>query len=412
MAHKKYGRYLTAIDIGTTKICVLILAETQEYLDVIGIGHHPSYGLSRGVVIDVQITADSIKKALLEAQKMAGVIVESAVVGISGGHIKSYNSTGVAPVKHREVRQVDIDRAIESARAIPISEDQEILHVIPQYFSIDSQPKVLNAMGMYGVRLESQVHIITGSVASAQNIIHSCELAGIKVIDIVLEQLASADAVLTDSEREMGVGILDIGGGTSDFALYKESKIRHSKVLPFAGNNFTNDLAVSLRIPREAAEQLKLSYGSVFRPKQDFSISVNLGYEGESKGIYAGMVADVLYARANEIFDFLTDEILEYKLAPFLQTGLVLTGGGSLLLGLRELAEKKFALPTRIGRPIYTLNAEHSIPDQLKNPMYSTGYGLAIYETGKRHKGAAQQTPLSTIGAVFHRMKSWICDFL
>ncbi len=246
-----------ALDIGTTKICVLVACfDKKGAVEILGFGQHPSYGLKKGVVVDINSTVDSIKKAVKKAEHMAGVTIDSATVGISGGHIQSFNSQGVVAVKKRDISQEDIDRVIEAAKAIPIPEDREILHVLPQYFRVDGQELVRDSLGMYGVRLEAQVHIITGAISSANNIIKCCEMSGIKVDDIVLEQLASAEAVLTQSERDLGVGILDIGGGTSDFAIYKDGRIRHSKVIPMGGNHFTNDLSIGMKVPANVAERL------------------------------------------------------------------------------------------------------------------------------------------------------------
>jgi len=408
------GKIVSAIDIGTTKICVLIATvDAHGQPDIIGIGKHPSYGLKKGVVVNIGQTVDSIKQAVQAAQDMAGVTIQSAAVGIAGGHIKSFNSTGVVAIKGRDVSQYDVDRVIEAAKAIPIPQDQDILHVLPQYFRVDGQEYVLDSLGMYGVRLESQVHIITGAISSAQNIIKSCELAGITVSDIVLEQIASADAVLTNSEREMGVGIIDIGGGTSDLAVYKDGRIRHSKVLPIAGNHFTNDLAIGLGIPRIKAEEIKKLYGSTHHENKNTSIDIDLGFEGGMKTVDTHLFGEILKFRAEELFELFSDEIQTFKLQTFMPNGIVLTGGGSLLPGIKKIAEEKTGIPLRLGIPITQAETPgHLIPDALKSPIYSTGYGLLLYAM-KEHKektlGGAHDT---TFTKVFKRMKSWIYDFL
>lgn len=418
MVSKKYfGRYLTAIDIGTTKICVIIAAvDSQGGFEVLGIGHHPSHGLKKGVVVHIGTTVESIKKAIKEAEGMAGIHVESAFVGISGGHIRSFNSTGVVAIKGHDVSQYDVDRVIEAAKAVPLPDGQEILHVIPQYFRVDGQEYVLDSLGMYGVRLESQVHIVTGAVSSAQNIIKACELAGIGVQDIVLEQLASADAVLTDAEREMGVGILDIGGGTSDFAIYKDGRIRHSKVIPVAGNHFTNDIAIGLGIPFSRAEELKRSYGSVCQERiveqKDKYVDVDLGYEGGIKTVQLSVPSEILRFRAEELFDLFLDEFIQFRIKQFMPAGLVLTGGGALLHDMKTLASKCLDMNVRIGIPgSYAQGAAHSIPDMLKSPVYATGYGLLVYATGTRGNQSKEQTKDAVVSALFKRMKSWIYDF-
>lgn len=418
MNRRTLGGYVAAIDIGTTKICVLIgTISSQGKLEIVGIGQHPSNGLRKGVVVNINLTVESIKAALTQAQEAAGFSIEAATVGISGGHIKSYNSTGVVAIKGKDVTQYDIDRVIEAAKAIPIPQDQEILHVLPQYFRIDGQEYVLDSLGMYGVRLEAQVHIITGAVASAQNIVKSCELAGIKVEDIVLEQIASADAVLTASERELGSGIIDIGGGTSDFAVYKDGRIRHSKVLSIAGSHFTNDLAVGLGVSKAQAEEVKRMYGSVFRSSRRYthgeSVALPQEFESTPKVVPLALIDEVLNFRAQEVFDFFADEIREYRLRSLMPSGIVLTGGGSLLQGIRELAEERLAMPVRLGNPISTQETHiSSLPDVLRSPIYSTAYGLMLYASGGRSRAEGNTTDSTVFASVFRRMKSWIYDFL
>lgn len=411
------SRHIAAIDIGTTKICVLIASINQQgKIEVIGIGQHPSYGLKKGVIVNIGLTVDSIKQAVKEAEAEAGVKIYQAAVGISGGHIQSFNSTGVVAIKDRDVTQEDIDRVVEASKIIPIPADREILHVIPQYFRVDGQELVQDSLGMYGVRLEAQVHIVTGAVASAQNIIKSCELAGLLVSDIVLEQIASAEAVLTPTERELGVGILDIGGGTSDFAIYKDGRIRHSKVIPIAGNHFTNDLAIGLGIPIKVAEELKRSYGFVIEDRyldyQTDQLEVSLGYEGGTKEVDLYTLFEILNPRAVEIYELLHEEIMRYHLKGLMPSGLVLTGGGALLNGNRDLAQKMFEIPVRIGVPHSLHPQGDRVPDVLKSPIYSTGYGLLLYaaQAAQRPTSTAEETAL--VSRVFKKMKSWIHDFL
>lgn len=409
------NKIITAIDIGTTKIVVIIAKKNSKGgLEIIGIGHHPSHGLKKGVVVNINVTVESIKAALKEAQNMSGHTVESACVGISGGHIQSTNSTGVVAIKSREVTQYDIDRVIEAAKAIPIQKDQYILHILPQYFRVDGQEFVFDSLGMYGVRLEAQVHIVTGSVASAQNIIKACEMADIRVSDIVLEQLASAAAVLTPAEQEMGVGILDIGGGTSDFAIYKDGRIRHSKVLPIAGNHFTNDIAVGFKIPFSKAEEIKKMYGSVspsaIRDHKQHYIDIPLGYESGIKTIELSVLNEIIHFRAEEIFDLFLEEINLYKLRALMPCGIVLTGGGSLLSNIQEIAAQKLSLPVRIGRPETFDQDKNTIPDILQSPMYATVYGLAMHASGNNNFGDVLGTEDALFSRVLKRMRSWIYD--
>jgi cell division protein FtsA len=416
MNRKNTGGLVTAIDIGTTKIVTIIAQKNSRgAVDVVGIGQHPSHGLKKGVIVNINATVDSIKAALKEAQAMAGVEIESACVGISGGHIQSINSTGVVAIKGRDVTQYDIDRVIEAAKAIPIPKDQYILHVLPQYFRVDGQEYVFDSLGMYGVRLEAQIHIVTGAVASAQNIIRSCELAGIRVSDIVLEQIASAAAVLTPAEQEMGVGILDIGGGTSDFAIYKDARIRHSKVIPIAGNHFTNDIAVGLHIPFGKAEEFKKLYGSVAEHKiaelKKNYIDVPLGYKDGVKTIELSTLAEIIRFRADEVFDLFLDEINQYRLRTLMPSGLVLTGGGSLLAGMNDLAMEKLGMPVRIGQP-EALNPDRpfAIPDILKSPIYATVYGLILHASGECNFGDISATSDAVFSRVLKRMRSWVYD--
>lgn len=417
MSKKLFSRHVAAIDIGTTKICVLIATvDDNKGLEIIGIGSHPSHGLKKGVIVNIGLTVDSIRAAIKEAEAMAGVKVESACVGISGGHISSFNSTGVVAIKGKEVKQYDIDRVIEAAKAVAIPKDQEILHVLPQYFRIDGQEFVLDSLGMYGVRLEAQVHIVAGSVASAQNIVKASELAGVHVSEIVLEQIASADAVLTPFEREMGAGLLDIGGGTSDFAIYKDGRIRYSKVFPIAGNHFTNDIAVGLGIPVVHAEGLKKQYGTVTQDKifdmgRQF-IDVNLGYDGGLKKIELSAVGEILRFRAEEICDLFLDELVLSRLKLLMPAGVILTGGGCLLDGFKDLLQEITGLNVRVGLPQSYVGScqEGGLPDMLKSPVYSTVYGLLVYSTGQREGGEFVQHDDTSFGRVVKKMRSWIYD--
>ena len=418
MSRRMIGKHLVAIDIGTTKICVLVAqVDSSGGIDIVGMGHHPSRGLKKGVVVNIKQTVASIKAAIKQAEEMSGIEVEQAVVGISGGHISSLNSTGVVAIKHTDVTQDDVDRVIEAARAVPLPEDREILHILPQYFKIDGHEMIQDSVGMYGVRLEAQVHVITGSVASAQNIIKSCEMAGVQVTDIVLEQIASGEAVLMPSERELGVGIVDIGGGTSDFAIYKEGRIFHSKVLPIAGNHCTNDLAIGLGISIVQAEEFKRKFGFVredlYLEFDQDNVMVECADEIKKK-IDTYALYEVLEPRAREVFTMLVDEINEYRLRTFMPSGIVLTGGGSLLAGMPELAKECFGMKARVGYPTAKASdgKRGEVPDSIKSPIYSTGYGLLLYALKERDCSliAGKREPL--FSQVLKRMKSWVYDFL
>lgn len=408
---------VSSIDIGTTKICVIVAAlDRSGSVEIIGFGQSPSLGLHKGIVTDIAATVESIKKAVSEAEAMTGLQLESACVGISGGHIQSYNSQGVVAIKGKEVCQSDIDRVIDAARAIPIPDDQDILHIIPQYFKVDGQEAVANSLGMYGMRLEVQVHIVTGAIASAKNIIKSCELAGIKVCDIVLEQLASADAVLTSAEKELGVGILDIGGGTADFAVYKNGCIKHSKVIPVAGNHFTRDIALCCGIPFDQAERIKCLHGTIKKEQYMLtkreSIDVPLGYEGGVKSLDLAIVGNILHCRAEELADLLVDELLAFKLQHVMPTGLVVTGGGALLDGLPELFSQKLGCAVRIGSPeAVSFGQEFTLPDMLRSPVYATVYGLLYYVIHHRYRLSAGASQGVLVTRLFKKMQSWIYNF-
>lgn len=409
MARVLSDNVITAIDIGTTKICVLIARKlNNDEIEIIGVGKSPSYGLKKGVVVDIAKAVHSISRAVKEAELMAGVPVESAYVGISGGHISSMNSHGVVGIKRGEIRQTDIMNALDAAKAIPIPEGQQILHVLPQYFIIDGEDQVIDPIGMHGVRLEVQAHIIMGSVASVQNLIACCEKADVRVKDIILEQLASADAVLSADERELGVAVLDIGGGTSDLAIYQHGSIRHTMVLPVAGNHFTNDLAIGLRITIDEAERIKKDYGiaSLDALQHDKLIEVELVQGNDRQIVRSSDLVRVLQPRAQELLMLVHEEIANKKLESFITTGLVITGGGSLLYGLKELAEDIFDHSVRIGHPRVLFD----LPETLQHPMYATGYGLLIHVLKKGQKAALYKKN-ATAKRVFEKMKSWVLDF-
>ena len=408
---KVFSNIITAIDIGTTKICVLIARKlSNDQVEVLGIGRAPSYGLSKGVVVDIAKTVSSIKQAVQEAQLMAECQIESAYIGISGAHIHSFNSSGAVPIKRSSVTQEDIDAVLAAAKAVPIEKGQKVLHVLPQYFMVDGQDKIENPIGLHGVRLEVVVHVITGSIASIQNLIKCCEMIGIKVQDIVLEQLASADGVLSLDERKLGVGVLDIGGGTSDFAVYQNGTIRFTKVIPIAGNHFTNDLAVGLRANIGDAQRIKHESGYVgYDDEQlkDQLIEVMTAQGTKTQMVDKSHVAFILQARAQELFMMVHHEICDNQLRHFMVTGLVITGGGSLLDGIEELAKNILSMPVRIGLP----KTEQIIPDSLQNPIYATGYGLLMFAIRSNKSGSMDSMQGPLVQKIFTRMRSWVSDF-
>jgi len=409
MAKVFSGRTITAIDVGTTKICVLVANQIDKnYIEVLGVGKAPSDGLRKGVVVDVARTVASIQQAVKEAELMSGQTIESASIGISGGHIHSINSSGAVPIKSGQVKIIDIEAVLAAAKAVPVAEGQQILHVLPQYFQIDGCDKLHDPTDMFGVRLEVQAHIITGSVASVQNLVSCCESAGVKVEDIVLEQLASAEAVLSADERQLGVGVLDIGGGTSDLALYQHGSIRHTMVLPVAGNHFTNDLAIGLRTTLSDAERIKKSYGMFgdIPNMEPEKIEIEMAQGGKTRIVTLNDLVLVLEPRATELLMLVKKEIEEKKLQSLIRSGLVLTGGGSLLVGIQEIAQTVFDCDVRIGNP----RLQFGLAESLNSPVYATGYGLLLHTLkGKDEKFRDVSGP--AVKKVLMRMKSWISDF-
>ena len=410
MARVFSDRIITSIDVGTTKICVFVGHQLDsERIEIIGVGKAPSDGLRKGVVVDVAKTIRSIKAAVKEAELMAGIQIESAYVGISGGHIVSRNSHGVVPIKRGEIRVTDIENALAAAQAIPIEKDHQILHVLPQYFIIDSRDKVTDPLAMHGIRLEVQAHIVMGAVASVQNLIKCSESAGVKVDDVILEQLASADAVLSADERELGVAVLDIGGGTSDFAVYQHGNIRHTMVLPVAGNHFTNDIAVGLRTTVAEAERIKKEFGMATFDvmEKDELIEIDMVQGTDRQIVRCSDLIRIIRPRSQELLHIIHEEVIKHNLQPFMATGLVITGGGSLLRGMVELAEQVFDMPVRVGKP----TIDFGMPELLHSPIYATGYGLlinALKQRASKQKGAIDGAMHKRI---FERMKSWVADF-
>lgn len=401
---------ITSVDVGTTKICVIVARKLpNQQVEILGVGRSPSHGLRKGVVIDVAKTIHSITNAVKEAELMAGVPVESAYIGIAGSHIQSVNSSGVVPIKRGEIRPSDVMNALDAAKAIPIPEGQKILHVLPQYFVIDGQEKVYDPVGMHGVRLEVTAHIIMGSVSSVQNLVVCCEHADVQVKDIILEQLASADAVLSADERELGVAVLDIGGGTSDLALYQQGSVRHTMVLPVAGSHFTNDIAIGLRVTLDEAERIKKEYGLAYSNilERDELIEVELVHGRDRQVVKLTDLVRIIEPRAHELFVLVNEEIVSRNLQSYMTTGLVLTGGGSLLAGLKELAECIFDCTARIGHPRVVFD----LPESLRSPMYATGYGLLLHVLNKERKSLMHTVNAPLSKRIFEQMKSWVLDF-
>jgi len=409
MAKVFADRVITSIDIGTTKICVLVAAQLDKNnIEIIGVGKALSDGLKKGIVVDIARTVKSIKSAVKEAEIMSGHTVESAYIGISGSHIRSANSSGAVPIKNGQVRSADIANVLAAAKAVPVKEGQQILHVLPQYFVIDGSDRLHDPLGMHGIRLEAQAHIITGAITSVQNLIKCCEMAGVKVKDIILEQLASSAAVLSEDERQLGVGVLDIGGGTSDLALYQHGSIRHTMVLPVAGNHFTNDIAIGLRTTISDAERIKKIHGFASHDLIGENELIEVE-EVQGRAVRFVSLSDlvaIIHPRAKELLSIVHDEIITKNLQPFVTSGFVITGGGSLLKGIDKLAQNIFAMPVRVGPP----RLHFGISESLDSPIYATAYGMLLYAL-KKQKSNSSTIDGPIIKRVFSRMKSWVSDF-
>jgi cell division protein FtsA len=374
----KDDEFIVGLDIGTTKICVVVgRASAEGKISIVGIGSHPSTGLRKGVVVNMDSTVNSIKKAVEEAELMAGIKIDSCLAGIGGAHIKSFNSNGVVAIKDKEVRPDDIERAIDAAKAVAIPADRELIHVIPQEFIVDDQDGIKDPVGITGVRLEVKVHIVTGNISSAQNIIKCCRLAGLSVNDVILGQLASSEATLTEEEKEIGAALVDIGGGTSDIAIFSNGSIKYTSVLPFGGNNITNDIAIGLRTPIDDAEKIKKKYGCAFSNMVGANETIEVPSVGgrKSRTLQRKTLADIIEPRVEEVAELIYDEIKKSGQEKLLASGVIITGGCANLEGMPELAESIFNLPARRGSPI----GVGGLVDVVNNPSYATGVGLLLY---------------------------------
>ncbi|HIJ91601.1 MAG: cell division protein FtsA [Desulfobulbaceae bacterium] len=405
MAHEERGDLIVGLDIGTTKICVVVGEVHDNRVDIIGIGRHPSVGLRRGVVVNIESTVHSIRQAVEEAERMAGCEIGAVYVGIAGSHIKSFNSHGLIAIKNNEIRQDDIDRVVDAARAVPIPPDQEVIHVLPQEFMVDGQADIQDPIGMTGVRLEADVHIVTGSATAVHNIVKCCNRAGLQVTDVVLEPLASACAVLTREEMELGVGLLDIGGGTADLAIFADGTIKHTFVLGLGGQNLTNDLSIGLRTPQKEAERLKEEYGCALASLIDKDQVIEVPSVGGRKNrkLSRRVMGEILEPRVEEMLTLINQELLDSKYKEMVNAGIVLTGGSCLLDNMEELAEQIFDLPVRIGRP----ENIGGVVDVVGTPQWATGVGLVIYGMKNGPGERFKRTKGGLVGRVTGRVKDW-----
>src|SRR5262250_2096661 len=377
MTKQKSGELIVGLDIGTTKICAIVGELTENGIDIIGIGTHPSKGLRKGVVVNIEATVASIRRAVEEAELMAGCEITTVYTGIAGGHIKGFNSQGIVAVKDKEVRESDIARVIDAAKAVAIPMDREVLHVLPQQYVVDDQDGIRDPLGMAGVRLEAKVHIVTTAVASAQNVIKCANRCNLQVADIVLESLASAQAVLEDDEKELGVALIDIGGGTCDLMVYCDGAIVHTSVLPLGGGHITNDVATVLRTPLDSAEKIKRKYGCAWRGLIDTGEKMevpSVGGRGPRVMPRRELVA-VIEPRIEEIFEHVKKELMRSGYFDSLAAGVVLTGGATAMEGVSEIAEQVLRLPTRRGAPTKI----GGLVDVVRSPAYSTGVGLVMF---------------------------------
>ena len=406
MAKKANSNLIVGIDIGTSKVLAIVgeVGEDGE-LEVIGVGHHPARGLRKGVVANIESTVQSIQRAVEEAELMAGCEILSVYAGIAGAHINSFNSHGVVAIKDGEVTHGDIERVIEAAKAMAIPNDQRILHVMPQDFIIDGQDGIREPIGMSGVRMEAKVHMITGAVSAAQNIVKCLRRCGLEVDDIILEQVASSESVLTEDERELGVCMIDIGGGTTDIAIFTDGAIRHTAVIPIAGDQVTNDIAVAFHTPTPAAEELKKKYGCTLVQLVDETQIIETPSMGgrPPRTLSRQNLAEIIEPRIEELLLLIQAELRRSGFEELVGSGIVLTGGSSRIEGMMELAEEIFHLPVRLGVPNYN----GSLCEVVKNPIYATGVGLIQFGHANRSQLNQLVETSSPFKVMFERMKSW-----
>ncbi len=397
---------IVGLDIGTSKIiCIAAEVRPEGTLDVIGMGTSPSKGLRRGVVVNIESTVNAIQRALEEAELMADCKIREVYTGIAGNHIKSFNSHGMVAIKDKEISQVDVERVIDTARAVNIPMDQQILHTIPQEFVVDGQEDVKDPLGMSAVRLEVKVHMVTGAVSAAQNIVKCVRRCGIEVRDLVLQPLASALAVLTEDEKELGVCLVDIGGGTTDIAVFTNGAIRHTAVIPVAGDQVTNDIAVALRTPPKEAEDLKIQHGCALRQLADARDMIEVPSVGDrpAKTLSRQTLAEFIEPRMEELYSLVQAELRRSGFEELLSSGIVITGGSAAMQGMVELGEEVFHMPVRLGYPRY----EGGLSEVMRNPRYATGVGLLL--AGLENRGRDNPVKLGAGGfkELLDRMRSW-----
>lgn len=407
MAKKEDRNLIIGLDIGTSKIVALVgEIKTDGKLEIIGVGKHPSTGLKRGVVVNIEATVQSIQRAVEEAELMAGCNIRSVYAGIAGSHVRSLNSHGIVAIKESEVTQFDVDRVIDAAKAVAIPADQKILHILPQEFIIDHQGGIHEPIGMSGVRLEANVHMVTGAVSAAQNITKSVKRCGLEVSDIILEQLASSHAVLTEDEKELGVCLIDIGAGTTDIAIFTKGAISHTAVIPIAGDQVTNDIAMALRTPTSSAEEIKREYAAVLTHKASSNQMIEVPSVNDRPGrkVSTKALADVVSARYEELLTLVKHELNRSGFKDLIAAGIVVTGGASNVTGLIELAETIFEMPVHSGKPQHVEN----MPELINDPSYATGVGLLLYGLQQQYDGSMYVSNANnSIKGMLNKMRNW-----
>mgnify|MGYP003676493318 FL=1 len=397
---------IVGLDIGTSKVVAIVGKRKMDgTIEVVGIGSNPSRGLKRGVVVNIETTVQAIQRAVEEAELMAGCRIHSVYAGIAGSHIKSLNSHGIVAIRDREVTQADIDRDIDAAQAVAIPADQKILHILPQEFVIDSQEGIKEPMGMSGVRLEAKVHLVTCAVNAAQNIDKCVKRCGLEVDDIILEQLASSHAILTEDEKELGVCVVDIGGGTTDIAVFTGGAIRHTAVIPIAGDQVTNDIAMALRTPTQNAEEIKIKYACALTQLAGADETIKVPSVGDRapRDLSRQALAEVVEPRYEELFTLVQSELRRSGFEDLIPAGIVITGGSSTMEGVVELAEEIFHMPVRLACP----QAVSGMTEVVNNPIYATGVGLLIHGFRQMDLGRAPALKGEDAPTLFERMKAW-----
>ena len=397
---------IVGLDIGTSKVVAIVGEVASDgRVEIVGLGSHPSRGLKKGVVVNIESTVQSIQRAIEEAELMAGCQINSVYAGIAGSHIKSINSHGIVAIKDREVSEYDLDRVIDAARAVAIPADQRVLHILPQEFVVDDQEGIREPIGMSGVRLEAKVHLVTGAVGAAQNIIKCVRRCGLEVDDIILEQLASSYSVLTDDEKELGVCLVDIGGGTTDIAVFTDGAIRHTAVIPIAGDQVTNDIAVALRTPTQYADEIKIKYACALRQLANPEESIEVPSVGDRppRKLSRQTLAEVVEPRYDELLSLVQAELRKSGFEDIIAAGIVLTGGSSKMEGVVDLAEEIFHMPVRLGMPQYV----SGLSDVVNNPIYATGVGLLLFGEQHQHSGTRYFSADGGVKGIWERMKNW-----